>query len=73
MAEFAAHSKDIKAKIHNSAMRGKKCVKFNKGQCSDKKCNWPHDCTICGRNDCAALHHADELGDARHTISPLMP
>ena len=62
--DFAGLAKDVKAKIHNSAMRAKKCVKFNKGQCAEKKCPWPHECSICDRTDCAALHHADELGSA---------
>ena len=47
-------------------------MKFNKGLCGDKKCSWPHERSICGGKDCAALHHVDELGEACEGFTPLM-
>ena len=51
----------LKSKIHNLAMRAKKCIKWNKEGCTDKKCQWPHECAICGKTTCAAWKHGDDL------------
>ena len=51
----------LEAKIHNLAMRAKKCIKWNKEGCKDNNCKLDHECAICGKPTCAAWKHGEYL------------
>ena len=55
-------NKTLKGAVHFSALRAQKCIKYNKGTCTAQGCEWPHECSVCGRTDCAGIYHtAEEL------------
>ena len=39
------------------AVRAGKCFRHNQGGCKVFNCEWPHDCSICGKQGCAAYLH----------------
>ena len=45
--------------VKNAHAKGK-CLKYNRGSCTDKKCKWTHACSICGKQNCAATKHKQE-------------
>ena len=50
-------NKALKGTAHFSALRAQKCIKFNTGTCTVQNCEWPHECSVCNRSDCAGYHH----------------
>ena len=52
-------SKSLIGKIHLAAMKGGKCIRFNKGTCTNKKCDWEHRCCFCDKDGCAGHKHTD--------------
>ena len=46
-------------KIHILSIKAGKCFRHNQNICKVLNCEWPHDCAICGRPDCAAHYHDD--------------
>ena len=46
-------------RIHVASIKAGKCFRHNQNICKVLNCEWPHECCICGRPDCAAHYHDD--------------
>ena len=46
--------------IYLKSVRAGKCFRHNQGECKVAFCPYPHECSICGEEGCAAIKHKEE-------------